>query len=330
MSRLRTVPAAAAKSPAERLRAAAGRGARSLAPSPDCSAVLSRPQRKVQRRAPRRHAEALSGAARRRHASLESNICRGASTVLAAHPSAAASDCSGGHQRGECRSKPQPFVLFRVKKSPRQSRKVTRVWVVLALILLTALTRLSRAVDPASADRRRQPEPILSARRFVTSQSASVVRDTARADVAKAVSLSLGPQRSNPQMKALILNGCARSHHRIGARRKRHRIALFDARLGTRTPSGRPLHDGALTNAHKTLPFGSRVRVTNHANGRSVVVTTLTPLHPFETSRSESEASSTLTFEGASVRDTKTGMRSPSRLKADGMASRYVCERPRC
>jgi rare lipoprotein A len=28
-----------------------------------------------------------------------------------------------------------------------------------------------------------------------------------------------------------------------------------------------------LTAAHKTLPFGSRVRVTNHANGRSVVVT---------------------------------------------------------
>jgi hypothetical protein len=195
-----------------------------------------------------------------------------------------------------------------------------------------ALTRLPLKVTsrPRAPSRRwtaqllcqSEPEPILSARRFVTSQSASVVRDTARADVAKAVSLSVGPQRSNPQMKALICNGCARSHHRIGARRKRHRIALFDARLGTRTPSGRPLHDGALTDAHKTVPFGSRVRVTNHANGRSVVVTTLTPLHPLETSRSESEDSSTLTFEGASVRDTKTVMRSPSRLKADGMASR--------
>ena len=28
-----------------------------------------------------------------------------------------------------------------------------------------------------------------------------------------------------------------------------------------------------MTAAHKRLPFGSRVRVTNHANGRSVVVT---------------------------------------------------------
>lgn len=43
--------------------------------------------------------------------------------------------------------------------------------------------------------------------------------------------------------------------------------------LGTRTASGRALHDDALTAAHKTLPFGSHVRVTNQANGRSVVVT---------------------------------------------------------
>jgi len=28
-----------------------------------------------------------------------------------------------------------------------------------------------------------------------------------------------------------------------------------------------------MTAAHRTLPFGSRVRVTNHSNGRSVMVT---------------------------------------------------------
>ena len=49
---------------------------------------------------------------------------------------------------------------------------------------------------------------------------------------------------------------------------------------GTRTSSGRALHDGALTAAHKTLPFGSRVRVTNRTNGRSVVVT-ITDRGPF-------------------------------------------------
>ena len=30
---------------------------------------------------------------------------------------------------------------------------------------------------------------------------------------------------------------------------------------------------GAMTAAHRTLPFGTRVRVTNHRNGRSVMVT---------------------------------------------------------
>lgn len=30
---------------------------------------------------------------------------------------------------------------------------------------------------------------------------------------------------------------------------------------------------GAMTAAHRTLPFGTHVRVTNHRNGRSVMVT---------------------------------------------------------
>ncbi len=41
--------------------------------------------------------------------------------------------------------------------------------------------------------------------------------------------------------------------------------------LKGRTASGG--HVGALTAAHRTLPFGSRVRVTNMRNNRSVVLT---------------------------------------------------------
>jgi len=41
---------------------------------------------------------------------------------------------------------------------------------------------------------------------------------------------------------------------------------------GRRTASGERYDMAALTAAHKTLPFGSRVRVTNLDNGRSVVV----------------------------------------------------------
>lgn len=41
---------------------------------------------------------------------------------------------------------------------------------------------------------------------------------------------------------------------------------------GRRTASGEAFDNGAMTAAHRTLPFGSLVRVTNPANGRSVVV----------------------------------------------------------
>ncbi len=41
---------------------------------------------------------------------------------------------------------------------------------------------------------------------------------------------------------------------------------------GTQTASGIPLKDNAMTAAHKTLPMGTRVRVTNRKNGKSVIV----------------------------------------------------------
>ena len=41
---------------------------------------------------------------------------------------------------------------------------------------------------------------------------------------------------------------------------------------GRTTASGEPYDMHALTAAHPSLPFGTRVRVTNLANGRSVVV----------------------------------------------------------
>ena len=41
---------------------------------------------------------------------------------------------------------------------------------------------------------------------------------------------------------------------------------------GNRTASGERFDPDELTAAHRTLPFGSKVRVTNAANGKSVVV----------------------------------------------------------
>jgi rare lipoprotein A len=42
---------------------------------------------------------------------------------------------------------------------------------------------------------------------------------------------------------------------------------------GTKTASGQRLCDYAATAAHKTLPMGTKVRVTNQSNGKSEIVT---------------------------------------------------------
>ena len=41
---------------------------------------------------------------------------------------------------------------------------------------------------------------------------------------------------------------------------------------GTHTASGIPLQNHAMTAAHKTLPMGTKVRVTNKHNGKSVIL----------------------------------------------------------
>jgi rare lipoprotein A len=53
---------------------------------------------------------------------------------------------------------------------------------------------------------------------------------------------------------------------------------------GRATASGKRYDERALTAAHRTLPFGTRVRVTNLANARSIVVT-VTDRGPFRTRR---------------------------------------------
>jgi rare lipoprotein A len=50
--------------------------------------------------------------------------------------------------------------------------------------------------------------------------------------------------------------------------------AVGDAsQRGTKTASGIPLDDNFITAAHKSLPFGSNVKVTNKKNGFAVTVT---------------------------------------------------------
>jgi rare lipoprotein A len=45
------------------------------------------------------------------------------------------------------------------------------------------------------------------------------------------------------------------------------------SQAGTKTASGIPLNDDVMTAAHKSLPFGSKVKVTNKKHGHAVTVT---------------------------------------------------------
>lgn len=56
--------------------------------------------------------------------------------------------------------------------------------------------------------------------------------------------------------------------------------SVYSTGHGIRTASGGRLKDGALTAAHRTLPFGSKVKVTHRKTGKSVVVT-ITDRGPF-------------------------------------------------
>ncbi len=49
--------------------------------------------------------------------------------------------------------------------------------------------------------------------------------------------------------------------------------SVYSTKTGAKTASGQRLNDGALTAAHRSLPFGTKVRVTNKRNGKSVIVT---------------------------------------------------------
>jgi rare lipoprotein A len=54
--------------------------------------------------------------------------------------------------------------------------------------------------------------------------------------------------------------------------------------FGNRTANGEVFRPGTLTAAHRTLPFGTRVRVTNLNNGRSTIVR-INDRGPFHDSR---------------------------------------------
>ncbi|WP_106476339.1 septal ring lytic transglycosylase RlpA family protein [Phytohalomonas tamaricis] len=73
---------------------------------------------------------------------------------------------------------------------------------------------------------------------------------------------------------ALLLTGCAGQSVNNNVASSSEGLAAYYGKQynGRRTASGERFNAGAMTAAHRTLAFGTRVRVTNRDNGRQVVV----------------------------------------------------------
>jgi rare lipoprotein A len=67
-------------------------------------------------------------------------------------------------------------------------------------------------------------------------------------------------------------------------KKEAHASYYADKFNGKRTTSGRKFDNNKYTAAHKKLPFGTKVKVTNEANGKSVIVE-ITDRGPFVKSR---------------------------------------------
>jgi rare lipoprotein A len=69
-----------------------------------------------------------------------------------------------------------------------------------------------------------------------------------------------------------ILVACAATVVSIGATNAESGIASVYSYKGIQTASGESARPNEFTAAHRTLPFGTRVQVTNRRNGKTVVV----------------------------------------------------------
>jgi len=90
------------------------------------------------------------------------------------------------------------------------------------------------------------------------------------------VHLPIGPRVGYAAVALLVMLalGCATTRPFAGARRSEVGIASYYAgpHQGRRTASGERFDMHRMTAAHRSLPLGARVKVTNLENGRHAVV----------------------------------------------------------
>jgi rare lipoprotein A len=80
-------------------------------------------------------------------------------------------------------------------------------------------------------------------------------------------------KKITPSEKVIAVDSITQFQGKFKPYKKSAHASYYADRFhGRRTASGRVYDKNKLTAAHKSLPFGTKVRVTNEANGKSVVV----------------------------------------------------------
>lgn len=90
----------------------------------------------------------------------------------------------------------------------------------------------------------------------------------------KKIKDSLGPRKSDKVLTLIKTSDTLMliSGNVIDYKKNAHASYYADKFNGRRTASGKKFSNDQLTAAHKKLPFGTKLKVTNEANGKSVVV----------------------------------------------------------
>jgi rare lipoprotein A len=144
-------------------------------------------------------------------------------------------------------------IRYQVHAQRRKARRLQAALVIGLTGLLPLATSSAATADPATA----VVEPAATAA-VIELVPVDAIADDAQVTVASP-SLPLEAPAPAPVESATSLGRGSASFY----------AAKFN---GRRTASGEVFDNGAMTAAHRTLPFGSMVRVTNPANGRSVIV----------------------------------------------------------
>ncbi|HEY3687186.1 MAG TPA: septal ring lytic transglycosylase RlpA family protein [Streptosporangiaceae bacterium] len=129
--------------------------------------------------------------------------------------------------------------------------------------------QLNSAVADAQAHRQRQEPPRADRDHQRTPLPSASPKSTGKAKKNASATTMLRAEKAKPQAAAPSSSGgSGHGHKSLGG----GTCEASNYGGGGTTASGEPLNSSAMTAAHKTLPFGTKLRVTNTANGRSVVV----------------------------------------------------------